>query len=489
MGESPPRLGWEMGKRFALAGLVIVCLTATATATAVLLQVKGAADQLATGRLPNTGNELTRADVEGPQTIMILGSDHRSTDVSKQGNSDTIMLVRLDPDKQATALLSVPRDLKVDIHLPDGTVRAGQKINAAYAIGGTRLALATVRRTMGIKINHIIDMDFGGFRHAVDRVGCIYTDVDRRYFNDNSGGGEPYAQINLQPGYQKLCNYDALAYVRYRHTDTDIVRAARQQDFLRQAKDQLSAQKLFDDRQALVGIFAKYADTDIRGSATLLGLAKLVAFSAAHPIREVHFRAAIGPAYVTATAEQIGENVRELLNQDVARSPVSRPKKLPAAARGPRRGPAGRRLPGGLEQAASDGESQGIEVGAKVPFPVYYPTLRTAGADYDQQPRVYTIADLRHRRHWAYRMTLNRHTLGEYYGIQAMSWRDPPILAHPNATQTTQGRKLLLYTDGARLRFVAWRTPRAVYWISNTLTLALNNDQMIAIATSLRTFQ
>ncbi len=47
MSESPPRLGWQMGKRFALAGLVIVSLTATATATAVLLQVKGAADQLA----------------------------------------------------------------------------------------------------------------------------------------------------------------------------------------------------------------------------------------------------------------------------------------------------------------------------------------------------------------------------------------------------------------------------------------------------------
>ncbi len=480
-----PRLAVGMWKRFLAAGVVIVFLTATATATALLLQIKGVADELAKGRLPNTGGELTRADVSGPQTIMLLGSDHRATDPGKAGNSDTMMLVRLDPDKAATALMSIPRDLKVDIPMPDGTYRYGQKINAAYAMGGPRLALRTVKHVLGIPINHVIDLDFGGFRHAVDRVGCIYTDVDRRYYHSNADGGDVYAGIDIQPGYQKLCDYNALAYVRYRHTDTDIVRGARQQDFLRQAKDQLSALKLFDDREALVRIFARYADTDIRGTTTVLGLAKLVAFSASHPIREVHFRAQLGPSFVNATRQDIQANVREFLNEDVARSGIARPRKAPLARRR-RIAPRRPTLPGGMERAGTEGELQAIEAAPRVGFPVYYPTAQTAGAVYDQQIRRYVVPDLAGRRHWAYRIILDKGSLGDFYGVEGMRWRDPPILAHPSGSTTLNGRRFLLFADGGRLRFVAWLTTRGAYWVSNTLTLALNNDQMLAVAASTR---
>ena len=79
-------------------------------------------------------------------------------------------------------------------------------------------------------------MDYGAFRRAVDYIDGVYVDIDRDYFNDNSSG-ENYATIDIDPGYQKLRGKDALDYVRYRHTDNDLVRAARQQDFLRQAKN------------------------------------------------------------------------------------------------------------------------------------------------------------------------------------------------------------------------------------------------------------
>jgi hypothetical protein len=75
---------------------------------------------------------------------------------------------------------------------------------------------------------------------------------------------------------------------------------------------------------------------------------------------------------------------------------------------------------------------------------------------------------------------------GEYYGIQGTTWRDPPILDNPSETITRKGRRLQLYYDGRRLRLVAWRTRRGAYWVSNTLTQALNERQMIAIAASLR---
>jgi hypothetical protein len=74
---------------------------------------------------------------------------------------------------------------------------------------------------------------------------------------------------------------------------------------------------------------------------------------------------------------------------------------------------------------------------------------------------------------------------GQYYGVQGTDWRTPPLLAHPTSTRTVRGRRLQLYRDGNRLRVVAWRTRRAVYWVSNTLSLSLTNAQMVSIARSL----
>ena len=74
---------------------------------------------------------------------------------------------------------------------------------------------------------------------------------------------------------------------------------------------------------------------------------------------------------------------------------------------------------------------------------------------------------------------------GEYYGIQGMTWKDPPILDNPDEVRESGGRKFQLYYDGRRLRLVAWKTRRAVYWVSNTLSQSLNKRQMLAIAESL----
>jgi LCP family protein required for cell wall assembly len=485
MDPQIPRLARTMWKRFAIAFALIVGMSAAATATAALLEVKNIADELPSANRLRLGSDLTRGDVGGPQTVMVLGSDHRSIyGKNVRGNSDTMMLIRLDPDKAATSIMSIPRDLKVNIYRGTGVQTA--KINAAYNLGGPRLAVRTVRRELGIPINHVIDMDFGGFRHAVDRVGCIYTDVDRRYFNDNSGGGEPYAQINLQPGYQKLCNYDALAYVRFRHEDTDLVRAARQQDFLRQAKDQLSTTKLIDNRQALAHILGTYSTTDIHGVNQVLDLVKLAVFSAGHPIREVHFRSQVGPSYVTATSADIAANRAEFYSGEGSAGQRAPSRSTPAQKAAGRKRPRGKVVAGGLEDAKSAGEEQAIAAATKAGFPFYYPTLRLRGSIYSGEPRVYFLRDQKGRRHRAYRMVLDTGRLGEFYGIQGLTWRNPPVLSKPTGHQTVNGRRLLLYGDGNRLRFVAYPTRRAVYWVSNTLVLGLTNRQMLAIAASLR---
>jgi hypothetical protein len=78
---------------------------------------------------------------------------------------------------------------------------------------------------------------------------------------------------------------------------------------------------------------------------------------------------------------------------------------------------------------------------------------------------------------------------GQYYGIEGTDWRTPPLLSHPTGRRTVNGRHLLLFREGERLRTVAWRTSRATYWVSNTLGNSLTNDQMIGIAATARRFK
>ncbi len=68
-----------------------------------------------------------------------------------------------------------------------------------------------------------MNVDFEGFARAVNALDCVYVDVDRRYFhnNDTTAAAADYEEIDLQPGYQALCGFDALDYARYRHTDNE----------------------------------------------------------------------------------------------------------------------------------------------------------------------------------------------------------------------------------------------------------------------------
>ena len=150
-----------------------------------------------------------------------------------------------------------------------------------------------------------MNVDFRGFREAVDAIGCVYADVDRRYFNDNIAAASSTPTINVHAGYQKLCGQDALDYVRYRHDDNDLVRAARQQDFLRQAKAQVGVGKIVDDRRKLTKASASTRAPTSGSQGRCSRLLKLVVASADHPIREVHFQGRIGASYVTASSRSV----------------------------------------------------------------------------------------------------------------------------------------------------------------------------------------
>jgi LCP family protein required for cell wall assembly len=177
-----------------------------------------------------------------PATALVIGYDRRKSDgANAPSRSDTLMLVRADPDEKSISLLSFPRDLRVEVRCP-GQAPYVDKINSAYATCGPRGTVETVRNLTGVPINYIITVNFRGFRQLVDKVGGVWMDVDRRYFNDRGGScAGCYAKIDLQPGYQRMTGLRALDFVRFRHTDSDLYRNARQQLFVRSFKDQIEA--------------------------------------------------------------------------------------------------------------------------------------------------------------------------------------------------------------------------------------------------------
>jgi LCP family protein required for cell wall assembly len=497
--EKPPRVAFGMYKRFAIAGVLITLLTAGAVASAGLLEVKDLVtvikNESAGHVIPGLKGALDDVPAGKPQTILVLGSDRRFVDI-KQDNparSDTMMLVRLDPSKEATAVMNIPRDLKVPIQVPGGGIDT-TKINAAYSYGGPALAVKTVRNLLHIPINHVVNVNFGGFQRAVNRLGCVYVDVDKRYYHSNAGlpPSAQYSEINIPAGYQKLCGSQSLAYVRFRHADDDLVRAARQQDFLRQAKDQIGLGRLFGDRKELLRIFGRYTDTDLHSNSAILRLLKLAFESSGHPIREVHFRNAIDGDFVVATPQQLELSKNEFLHVTASKgrrqiSPSTKKQSKKARQRAQRSSPG---LPPGVITDRTGAEDVMAQMSQKLSFPVYIPRARLSRGTYvtDGSPRAYDIYDGAHHRHSAYRMVVSAGLDGQYYGIQGMTWKSPPILDDPSDKMRMRGRSYQLFYDGNRLRLVAWSTPHAVYWISNTLSETLNNKQMLAIARSLSRF-
>jgi LCP family protein required for cell wall assembly len=215
-----------------------------------------------------------------PTTALVLGYDKRAGDEAGQtGHSDTLMLVRADPGLETVTMLSFPRDLLVDIHgCPNGTFVS--RINNAYGECGSSAAIETVRNLTGVPINFLVTVNFRGFKQVVSRMGGVWIDVDRRYFNDNSTGGDRYAVIDLQPGYQKLNGADALEYVRYRHLDSDFFRLARQQQFLRGVKQRATDFPLVDLPKLVTTVTTNVevgkGDGTRFDARTLLGYAALV---------------------------------------------------------------------------------------------------------------------------------------------------------------------------------------------------------------------
>jgi LCP family protein required for cell wall assembly len=203
------------------------------------------------------GLEPVLTSQEGPaRNYLLIGSDSRensdpnSPDFASIGDegavggrrSDTIMVLRQEADGNGAAVVSLPRDLWVDIA---GRNSAG-RINSAYS-DGTGVLAGTITQELGIPIHHVVDIDFNGFKELVDAVGGTNVCFEYPTRDFNTG-------LDQQPGCRTLDGVQSLQYARSRYfeefrdgawrTDprADLGRIERQQEFLQQAADGTIAQ-------------------------------------------------------------------------------------------------------------------------------------------------------------------------------------------------------------------------------------------------------
>lgn len=260
-GEPPRRRRWV--KRLGVIVIVILAIVLGAAAALTFVAKQQIDDfvtpKTAAGRAAQ--KQLAKPVAGKPTNILVLGSDNREAGAAAGSNSDTLLLVRLDPEKNTISMMSFPRDLYVPI-----PGHGSDKINSAYANGGPALTVQTIKQLTGLDVNFVMDVDFNGFRAIVEQLGGIYVDVDRKYFVAEGSG---HSAIDLEPGYQRLRGADALAFARHRISDSDFHRIARQQLVLASLKKQLAASPLRKNIRGLLQILKQNTEVVAGGGDTV----------------------------------------------------------------------------------------------------------------------------------------------------------------------------------------------------------------------------
>lgn len=280
-----------------------------------------------------TNGDLKVPKASEPAIALVAGYDVRGAPKGPNpyagSNSDTLMLLRADPTNNTLSLLSFPRDLYVNIYCHGDTVYTQNRINSAWSTcsNGPAATLATVEHLTGLHVNYLITLDFHAFTQIVDHLHGVYMNVDRRYFIAPHTGT---SAINLHPGYQKLNGAEALSYVRYRHTDSDIYRTGRQQLFLDALKSRLKTGLSIFDAPKLIGDLKHNVEVAKGGAGDVtpaelesyLGLAYSLPpghlFRNAIPLNDFHyFVTSAGADVESAPASSIAAAVQSFLHPDV----------------------------------------------------------------------------------------------------------------------------------------------------------------------------
>ena len=154
-----------------------------------------------------------------PLNVLVLGVDTRPDSLEMGSRTDTIMLVQVVPKSGDVKLLSVPRDLLVEVEPGER-----DKINAAYNFGGVERTIDALENYTGVPVDHYAVVDFEGFERVIDAMGGVRVDV---------GEGQFPEKWRMGQDVQRLNGHKALIYARYRGTPgADLDRMRRQRELV-----------------------------------------------------------------------------------------------------------------------------------------------------------------------------------------------------------------------------------------------------------------
>ena len=190
-----------------------------------------------------------------PLDVLVLGVDRRpSAGEGSTSRSDTMMLVRVSPQTGGIRLLSVPRDLLVEVE-----PGVQDRINAAYFYGGPTRATEVMENLTGVTIERYAIVDFGGFEDAIDALGGVTLEVEQPIRIGLDG-----RRVYIPPGKQELDGLEALAYARYRGTACgDLDRINRQQRLIAALREQAIGWNSITRVPGIVRVMYKNVDTNL----------------------------------------------------------------------------------------------------------------------------------------------------------------------------------------------------------------------------------
>jgi len=486
-----PRFMWR-----ALLGCLIVLLaSASASAVVVLEQVHTLVQDISVNKpLKVDTKVLAHSYFGSPETLLMVGDDWRAATKyyphAVPHLANEMLLVRIDPSKPWISMMSIPRELWVTITPPNGATYTN-RLNSAYTWGATTL-LKTIKQITGLSVNHVIATTFAQFEHAIDTLGCVYDTIDERYYHNNADGGDQYQNIDLQPGYQCLNGNEAEQFVSYRHTDSSQIRDSRDQSFLLAVKQQYGPQ-LAGNVGKFEKVFGRTVQTDsgLRSQTEILNLVNLLITAAGLRVRQVPFEAgysiSVPAGDLTATPQEIQQSVHNFLYGGQA-APTGQ---VAPISRNVSRRSALAHLP--LTPTLVSIVAAEKAVAARLQFTAEFPTVQhLAGSAIPVAAqctqfvqaciRNYLIHAPDGAAYPIYVEAFSNGDLGQFYDVQGTTWTGAPLFANPNQTLRVGRRTYDLYYDGTTLKMIAWREHGAVYWIRNTLTNALSNGELLAIA-------
>ncbi|MGH1886178.1 LCP family glycopolymer transferase [Enterococcus avium] len=232
--------------------LLVLILLLTAVAAKVFYDVKETTDE-AYEPLART-QKLKTVDLkqQEPFSVLLLGVDTGSLGRSEQGRSDTIMVATVNPKQEKTVLVSLPRDTYAEI-VGHNTM---DKINHAYAFGGTAMTIATVEKLLDIPINYYVSINMQGVESLVDAVGEVEVSNPFAF---------TYEDTEFPKGPQRLDGSSALKYVRMRYDDPegDYGRQARQRQVIKGILQQALSIKGISRYQEILSSLESTIKTDI----------------------------------------------------------------------------------------------------------------------------------------------------------------------------------------------------------------------------------